>query len=59
VLDEGVNVHKYAPNKKVAAAGIGGAIVTIAVALGLSLTPEVAAAVATIVSFAWGYLKAD
>jgi hypothetical protein len=53
-----VNVQKYAPNKKVAAAGIGGAIVTIAVALGLNLTPEVAAAVATIVSFALGYLKA-
>lgn len=52
-------MQKYAPNKKVAAAGIGGAIVTIAVALGLSLSPEVAAAVATIVSFALGYLKAD
>lgn len=49
----------YVPSKKVAAAGVGGAIVTIAVAAGLKLSPEVAAAVATIVSFALGYLKAD
>jgi hypothetical protein len=52
-------MKQYAPTKKVAAAGIGGAVVTIAVALGLSLSPEVAAAVATIVSFALGYLKAS
>lgn len=51
-------MSKYTPSKKVAAAGIGGAIVTIAVALGLNLSPEVSAAVATIVSFALGYLKA-
>jgi hypothetical protein len=49
----------YTPKKKVAAAGIGGAVVTIAVALGLSLSPEVAAAVATIVSFLAGYFKAE
>lgn len=49
----------YVPSKKVAAAGVGGAVVTIAVALGLNLDPTVAAAIATIVSFALGYLKAD
>lgn len=49
------------PVPKVAAAGIGGALaailVAVANALGLDLSPEVAAAVVTVVSFGAGYLK--
>lgn len=52
-------MKKHRPTPKVAAAGIGGAIVTLAVGLGLQLSPDVAAAVATIVSFLAGYIKAD
>lgn len=48
-----------APKPKVVAAGIGGAIVTIAVALGLDVSADVAAALATIIAFGLGYLKAD
>ncbi len=47
------------PKPKVIAAGIGGAVVTILVALNVfEPDSEVAAAVATIVAFAAGYLKA-
>lgn len=46
---------------KVAAAGIGGAVATILIwggeMAGLEVTPEVAAALATVIAFAAGYLK--
>ncbi|MDP9456959.1 MAG: hypothetical protein M3Q49_11630 [Actinomycetota bacterium] len=52
-----------APTPKIAAAGIGGAIATILVwvvgLLGLEVPAEVAAAFATVISFAAGYLKGD
>lgn len=48
-------------HSKVAAAGIGGAVATVLVWVaemaGLEVTPEVAAAFATIVAFGAGYLK--
>lgn len=54
----------YTPTTKVAAAGIGGAIsVVLIYALkavwGVELPAEVAAAVATIVSFLSGYIKSS
>jgi hypothetical protein len=52
-------MKKHRPTPKVASATIGGALVTLAVGLGLQLSPEMAAAVATIVSFLAGYLKAE
>lgn len=45
------------PVPKVAAATIGGAVVTVIVALGVELSPEVAAALATLVAFAFGWIK--
>lgn len=50
-------MKKYQPTPKVAASTAGAALVTIAVALGLNLSPEVAAAAATIVGFVLGWLK--
>lgn len=51
------------PHPKVAAAGVGGAAVTVGVAIaaaaGYHATPELAAALATLASFAAGYLKAS
>jgi hypothetical protein len=49
-----------APRPKVAAAGIGGAATTILIWIlndlaGVQVTPEVAAALATIIAFAAGY----
>ena len=48
------------PKPKVVAAGVGGAVVTILIALGL-IDPDsdVAAAVATIVAVLFGFVKAD
>ena len=49
------------PVPKMQAAGIGGAVTTIiiaiAVAVGVDVPAEVAAALATLISFAAGYLK--
>jgi len=51
------------PTPKIAAAGIGGAVATLAVWIsaqfGVDMPPEVGAAVATVLSFAAGYLKSD
>ncbi len=50
--------RKLAPKPKVVAAGIGGAIVTVLVALGVVVPgSELAAAIATIAAVAAGYLK--
>jgi hypothetical protein len=50
------------PQPKVAAGGAAGAVATIVVFVlgqaGVDVTPEVAAALATIISFAAGYLRA-
>lgn len=50
-------------NPKVQSAGIGGAVATLivwgATALGVEVPAEVGAAIATVVAFAAGYLKAD
>ena len=52
--------RSIAPRPKVAAAGIGGAVTTIVIWLlndmaGIEVTPEVAAALATIIAFVAGY----
>lgn len=51
------------PQKKVAAAGIGGAVATILLfvlgQLNVEVPGDVGAAVATVISFAAGFLKAD
>lgn len=59
---EGVNEIRIEtdarPTPKVTAAGLGGAVTTLIVFLaGPDISPEVAAAIATLVSFAAGYLR--
>ena len=58
-MDNNLPATKIHP--KVAAAGIGGAAATLLIWIGemfgLDVTPEVAAAIATIIAFAAGYLK--
>lgn len=44
------------PKPKVAAGGIGGAVATIVIALFPDVSPELAAAIATVVSFVAGYI---
>lgn len=50
------------PTSKVSAAGLAGAVVTIAVFVagyfGIAVPPEVAAALTTIAAFGAGYIKA-
>lgn len=45
----------WVPTRKVGAAGLGGALVTIAIALGIDISPELAAAITTVVGFAVGF----
>lgn len=51
----------YTPTPKVAAAGAGGAtsiiLIYVLSLMGVELPPEVAAAIATLLAFAAGYLK--
>ena len=50
------------PDRKVAAAGVAGSVTTVVVwaagQAGVVIPPEVAAAVATIIAFAAGYVRA-
>lgn len=52
-------IHSDKPRQKVAAAGVSGAIATLVIygfsLAGVEITPEVAAAIATLVSFVGGY----
>jgi hypothetical protein len=56
-----VAARKKQVHPKVAAAGIAGAVTTIVVTaatlLGFDMSPEVAAALATIIAFGAGYIK--
>lgn len=58
-----MNQPNNVPTHKVAAAGIGGAVATIVVAIlnayGVSLDPSVVAAIVTLAAFGAGYLKTE
>lgn len=60
-----MNQHKpsRAPRRKVSAAGAGGAIAVIVLAvlssLGVEATPELSAAIATLAAFALAYVVKD
>jgi len=51
-----MNQQSLVPKRKVSAAGLGGAVSIIVVALIGNVAPEVASAITTVCSFAAGYL---